>query len=762
MKAAIQEELLKMSQLTRDETLDVTLRLLRARSSRYAWYGTIIASLGVIVACLLVSQHFYDGISYEGFLRAQRENVAIWVLDSMPFLFAIWGQLVSFRTTRDAGSAIKVRTSLLRRSLRQERVNARLRTDYFAKLSHEFRTPLNAILGLTDNLLQKPGADALASDIKVIHGAAENLLLLINDVLDYSAIEAGHVELDRVEFDLHECITNAGGMLRTQANGKGLALDVAIDSDVPRFVTGDPGRLRQVLVNLLGNAVKFTSAGRVNCHVASARHAGAEQNVPRRIVITVSDTGHGMDERTLRRLFRPYGRAVSAPDRRVEGTGLGLAICREIVEAMGGEIVVTSEPDKGSTFTVDLLFQPQQGISLARIARSLELRGVRLLLVEAPTEERLRFETQLRTLGLDVHAVDDGVDAMKETLLGFAHGRPYELLITDLFAEHLSGEGLARALKARPETRDICLVATTTSGSRGDGLRVRNAGFSGYLTKPIPPEHLGDLLRATLATLAVAEDLRQEINLVTRHYVREHAPREASVLLVDDERVGLEATRSRLENLGCRVVTAMNAADAVAALARGDFHLVLLDYNLPDSRGDEAIRNIMDHALDNAPPVVMFSAGLTQAEKQRCLRAGAVGFLEKPATRDGLVAVLERYCRLPATEEQEESVQPEVTPALRRVFIRESLTRLAELEKATGAALDRKVIHRTAHSMRSSSRHVGAIELSSAFTELEAIAESGDERMLRSRIQDVTRRWRDVMTLLDVPEVPEDKTVRLR
>ncbi|HEX6929148.1 MAG TPA: response regulator [Gammaproteobacteria bacterium] len=762
-KRVVSPDILKATRFARDEALEVTLRLMRARSSRYAWYGTFIAACAVVIACMLVAQHFYDGISYDNVLRAQRENLAIWVLDCMPFLFALWGQAVSFRTTRDAGSAIMISTSSLRRSLREERVNARRRTDYFAKLSHEFRTPLNSILGMTDILAQKPGARAFSGDIKVIHAAAENLLTLINDVLDHAAIEAGQVELDRVEFDLRECVTNACSLLRPQARAKGLSLELDIEPGLPRLVTGDPGRLRQVLVNLVGNAIKFTSSGSVCCRVAplmAEERAGS--NAPRRVSITITDTGRGMDERTLKRLFRPYSRVRSAEGAQVEGTGLGLAICREIVEAMGGNIHVVSEPGKGSTFTVEVLFEPQQGISIARIARSIEVRGVRLLLVEAPSGERDRFEAQLRTLGLDVRTVDDGVDAFKEALQGYVHGRPYEILITDLFAEHLSGDALARALKARPETRDICLVAITGSGSRGDGKRAKEAGFSGYLAKPIPPEHLGELLRASLATLAVAEDRRGDVNLITRHYVRENAPREVSVLLVEDERVGLEAARNRLQGLGCRVTAVVNAGEALDALEQDDFHLVLLDYNLPDGRGDEIVRRIMGRYSQAAPPIVMFSAGLTQAERQRCLRAGAVGFLEKPATRDGLLSVLERHCRLPAAEETaDEFDQPEVVPALRRVFIRESLTRLAELEKATGSRLDRETVYRTAHAMRSSSRHVGAAELSRVFAELEDIAQMGDERLVRARSAEVAKRWREVIDLLeDVQE--DDRTVRLR
>lgn len=743
----------KLAQISGEETLQAALRLLRARSSRYAWYGTFIASCAVVLACLLVAQHFHGGISYENVLRAQRENIAIWVLDAMPFLFAIWGQAVSLRTTRDAGTVIATRTSSLRRLLRAERVNARLRTDYFARLSHEFRTPLNAILGMTDALARKPGMRAFERDLGVIHNAAENLLALINDVLDYSAIEAGRMELDRVGFDLRECVTNACGMLRPQARGKGLELEVEIEAAVPHFVMGDPGRLRQVLVNLVGNAIKFTDAGAVRCRV---RHGG-ERDGAHIIELDVIDTGRGIDERTLKNLFRPYRRAER--DRDIEGSGLGLAICHEIVDAMGGEIHVASTPGEGSTFTVRLALEPQRGVSLARIARNIELRGVRLLLAEAPGEERARFEAQLRALGLDVHVVDDGVEAMKEVLLGDALGRPYELLVVDLYAEYLSGEALAARLKARPETADICLVAITASGARGDGKRVRDAGFAGYFTRPIPPEHLGELLRATLAAAALPLEQGESGVLITRHYIRENAAREAAVLLVEDERVGRAAVTAQLQRLGCDVTTAETGADALAAIGSNDFNLVLLDYHLPDGRGDEIVRTIIEQQPHGAPPIVIFSAGLTHAERQRCLRAGAVGFLEKPVNRDGLLAVLERYCRLSPDELEDGLAEPEVTPALRRVFVRESLTRMAELERAIGASLDRETLHRTAHTMRSSARHVGAATLADAFADLEELARDGSDKAIRSKANEVLARWRDVIELQEHLEA--DRTVRM-
>ncbi|MBW3567450.1 MAG: response regulator, partial [Proteobacteria bacterium] len=239
-----------------------------------------------------------------------------------------------------------------------------------------------------------------------------------------------------------------------------------------------------------------------------------------------------------------------------------------------------------------------------------------------------------------------------------------------------------------------------------------------------------------------------------------------TVLLIEDDPVGLEIARTRLTGLGCHVHSATTAAGALECLATRDFNLVLLDYNLPDGRGDEIVGRIMSQSALSAPPIVMFSAGLTHAEKQRCLRAGAVGFLEKPAPREGLLAVLERHCRLPVATGTEESTEGfaedvQVTPALRRVFVRESLTRLAELERATGSRMDLDAVHRTAHTMRSSAGHVGAEALARRFAELDRLATEGQERVVRAKVAETIRHWREIIELLEEVEEHEDATVRL-
>ena len=741
-----------------EESLQSALRLLRSRSSRYAWIGTGIAVAAVILGSLLVAQHFYQGISYENVLLAQRRNAALWVLDALPFLYAIWGQVASMRVTRHAGSAIRFRTKSLRRQLRRARYDSRARTEYFARLSHEFRTPLNSILGVSDKLLDSnPG---VRDDMRVIQGAAENLLTLVNDVLDFSAIETGHVDLDRVEFDLHECISNACDMLREQARRKGLVLQMAIRPDVPRHVVGDPGRLRQVLINLAGNAIKYTQRGTVDVRL---EYRGGTVDRMHEIVLRVKDTGVGMDEKGLRRLFEPYhkSRRVDVPNTGGESTGLGMAITQELVDAMHGAIEVESAPGVGSTFEVSLKLDRSRGLNIDSVARHIGLRGVRLLLVDMPDSERVALETQLKALEIDVEVADDGIEGMKAALRASAHGRPFDLILTAMRLEYLSGEEMGRRLLERRETANSCLALMTQVGTRGDAKRLKEAGFSAYFHKPIPPEHIGELLRATLATMTLDDEQRRVQGLVTRYYIRDQKTQRTSVLLVEDDPVGLEVTRRKLEKLGCEVRSVQSGEDCFTELESFHPTVILLDQNLPDMRGDEVAERLPRIGSGEVPPIIIFSAGLTHAEKQRCRQAGVAGFLTKPASDDGLRETLERFGWTgPNGGNGNGASRTEGDGGLKTAYLRESQKRQEELASNLANKLDRKLLFRIAHTMKSASRHVGRPELSATFESFETTVMDADDETIRTAARELLADWREVTEAMD-DQAGMDQTVRL-
>jgi CheY-like chemotaxis protein len=335
------------------------------------------------------------------------------------------------------------------------------------------------------------------------------------------------------------------------------------------------------------------------------------------------------------------------------------------------------------------------------------------------------------------------------------------MVLTSMHLEHLSGEQLGRELRARHETSDTCIALMTHVGARGDARRLKAIGFSGYFMKPIPPEHLGELLRAVLATMTLSDEQRATQGLVTRYYVRDRQPEQLHVLVVEDDPVSLEMTSNRLERLGCDVTAVTTASECLDAVSRQSFTLVLLDQNLPDMRGDEVVERMPRVSVNTAPPVVMFSAGLTQAEKQRCRMAGVEGFLIKPASREGLRDTLRRYGWEPGPDTDADE-EDEALPGLKAAFARESRNRLEELEAALSGSIDRDCIHRIAHTMRSATRHVGEERLAEAFDLLEERAARASDKELRDSGESLLDDWRSALAdiLADI-EQPHDQTVRL-
>ena len=279
--------------------------ILRERASRHALYGVAIAIAAVILATLLVSVHVYDGITIDNVVRAHRENMALWILNALPFIYAAWGQYASMSMARMARSMIQQRTEALKREMEKIEESARLRTDFLARVSHELRTPLNAIIGMAQLLDEGDLDRRRRRRVEVIRESAEGLLTMINDLLDFSRMESGQVELDEVEFNLRESLDGAVKLVAPEAERKGLDLRVELAEDMPTWVSGDPGRLRQIVINLLGNAIKFTEAGHVALRLGRWERAG-EARV--RLIFEVVDTGPGIDPTDVERLFEPYTR----------------------------------------------------------------------------------------------------------------------------------------------------------------------------------------------------------------------------------------------------------------------------------------------------------------------------------------------------------------------------------------------------------------------------------------------------------------------
>ena len=717
-----------MNQALRPEDL----RLLRERASNYAVYGVYIASASVVIATLLVSYVVQGTVSLEGIIDAQTNNIALWTVDCMPFLFAIWGQFASYRMARDANEFVQTKTQSLREALTHADFTSKAKSDFFAKMSHELRTPINGIIGMSDLVLQTNLTGEQRRHVDIIKSSASGLLTLINDLLDFSKIEAGKLELEEVEFDLRDCIEKSATLLAQQAQAKGLVLTNLIQNDVPSRLTGDPGRLRQIIINLLGNAIKFTHAGEV---VLSVKKLQDEADHRVRLHVEVADTGIGFFAKARANLFQPYNQADASTSRRYGGTGLGLTISKELVEAMGGKIGVKSQEGKGSVFWFTANFRKPATVNTAPVSTPVDLKGLRVLVADGNIPARVSLVDQLKLLGMEVQSIGNGTAALQMIRSAAGTDFHFDIVLIDMFLPHLNGEELGRELKAHPETRDTVLVILTSAGVRGDAQRLNQLGFAGYFGKPIPPEDLVNALKAVMATRSMDEQERLRAGLVTKYTLSGMRQKLSRLLLVEDSPVNQEITRNLLSRLGYSADVTDTGRAAIEAVSRQDYGLVLMDLHLPDISGVEAIEAIRALAGARAKtPLVVLTAGASDEEIARCRMLGVRDFMTKPVESTTLDKILKRYhlASGPPAEHSPPLVNASVSfsreegggpdSKLTEIFLKEATQRLDSLREAM-VNNDVQRAAREAHTLKSSSAYFQADAMHEAASRLEKMAD---------------------------------------
>lgn len=630
-----------------------TLGELHARLAEFVGISTLVMLISALLAFLISSglQRFISGpILQLARMAEQISEARDYSVRATKFANDEIGVLIDAFNSMLAQIGIRNEQLIVEKEKSEE--SARLKSEFLANMSHEIRTPMNGVIGMTALALETDLTKEQREYISTVASSAESLLAVINDILDFSKIEAGKLVLDPFHFSLREQLLETLRTVALRADQKNLELLIEVASDVPDELFGDAQRLKQVVLNMLSNAIKFTESGEVALIVGMSEN-GADDC---RIAFAVKDTGIGIPKNKIQAIFSSFAQADGSTTRKYGGTGLGLAICTKIVDIMGGHISVESEVGVGSTFGFTLGFRKGVSRPTGPFAKSSVLLKLRTLIVDDNATNLRILREVLGSWGVQADTVNSGPSALQSMRTARAQERPYSLVLLDAHMPEMDGFAVAREIKMDPSLSGVCLMMLSSADLIGDAARCSELGIKRYLIKPVAS---GDLQKAILAVISnpVTSDGAPKIapTLVQDAPAR---ARNMSVLVAEDNVVNQRLATRILEKQGYTVTLAANGREAVEEFERHTFDLVLMDIQMPEVDGFQATAAIREREKGGSThiPIIAMTAHAFESDRRRCLEAGMDAYLSKPVHVEDLLQLLAQVtesARAPAVPKDE-------------------------------------------------------------------------------------------------------------
>jgi signal transduction histidine kinase/CheY-like chemotaxis protein len=666
---------------------------------------------------------------------------------------------------RETNRSLEEATDYANEMAAQAKTASAAKSEFLAMMSHEIRTPLNGILGFSQLLLEDETLKKDQRDfVQTIYSSGTALLSVINDILDFSKIEAGKIELEDIDFDLLNVVEGIGDVLGQRAAEKGIELTCLVDHEVPTRLSGDPSRIRQMLLNLAGNAIKFTDHGEVT---VEAKLVGETDGVAS-IRFEVRDTGIGIPENRLGIIFDRFTQVDGSTTRKYGGTGLGLAIVKRFAEMMGGGVGVESAIGKGSTFyfTLSLEVQAMPVLEVAP-AEAVDVRGLPVLIVDDnPTSRRLLTEI-VRGWKMEPTSAGDGFEAIATLETAAAAGESFAMAIVDARMPEMDGFTLVTKIRDREDLPQPTTIMLTSAGKIGDGARCRELGVSGYLMKPVKKSDLWDAIMIALGR-PINDGAKQD--LITQHSLREHR-RSLRVLVAEDSRVNLKLVTQLLEKRGHTVIAARNGREALAALNTQAVDLILMDVQMPEMDGFDATRAIRsrEEGTDDHVPIIAMTAHAMKGDRDRCLNAGMDAYVSKPLRAGELFDAIEGQAPTDGTSGDTMSEEDTRVPVvdweaavnhfegdvdllkeIAELFLDESPILMYQMKEALNRG-DASALERAAHTIKGS---VGNFAAKPAFNAALMVEKVGRDSEMRyadqayKKLEDEIARLKPVLTSL--------------